>query len=119
MGLLFQRTPQEVHMKIGLVWAIPLAACIGSASAASWVMGEGKIGPAGCGLGSLVFGDMKGPVQIVAATLNGVYGNQTFAMTSGTSNCQDNGVTLKEKEQEYFANANFESLHQEIAQGQG
>lgn len=106
-------------MKIRVVWAIPLAACIGSAMAADWVKGDGKYGPAGCGLGSLVFGDMKGPVQIVAATLNGIYGNQTFAMSSGTSNCKDDGVTLREKEQEFFANANFESLNQEIAQGQG
>ncbi len=32
-------------------------------------------GMAGCGLGSLVFGDQTGKIQIVAATINGVSGN--------------------------------------------
>src|SRR4051812_1818938 len=49
------------------------------------VSGQGY-GVAGCGLGSIVFGPKPGMIQIVAATLNGT-GGQTFAITSGTSNC--------------------------------
>jgi Protein of unknown function (DUF3015) len=43
-------------------------------------------GLAGCGLGSIVFGAKPGLVQIAAATTN-AYGMQTFAITTGTSNC--------------------------------
>ncbi len=43
-------------------------------------------GLAGCGLGSIVFGAKPGLVQVAAATTNG-YGGQTFAITTGTSNC--------------------------------
>jgi hypothetical protein len=105
-------------MKRWSLWAITMASLVGSAMAEG-MKGDGKYGAAGCGLGSLAFDDSKGPIQILAATLNGIYYNQTFGMTSGTSNCAEDGVALKDKEQEFFANANFESLHQEIAQGQG
>src|SRR5690349_9857353 len=47
---------------------------------------KGRYGDAGCGLGALAFGDQQGPIQIVAATLNAT-GVQTFAITTGTSNC--------------------------------
>lgn len=92
--------------------ALTIVLALSSANAA-------KYGAAGCGLGSIVFGNQKGMVQILAATTNGTSGNQTFGITSGTSNCADDGVALADKEKEFFANANFESLKQEMAQGQG
>ena len=54
--------------------------------------GAAKYGPAGCGLGSLIFDADSGWTQIFAATTNGTSGNQTFGITSGTSNC-DTGPT--------------------------
>ena len=45
-------------------------------------------GMAGCGLGSMLFGD--GGLQTSAATTNGIVANQSFGITSGTSNCVDN-----------------------------
>ncbi len=50
-------------------------------------MSEKGYGMAGCGLGSLAFGDDNGKIQIIAATTNGTSGTQTFGITSGTSNC--------------------------------
>lgn len=93
--------------------ALTIAMAFGSASA------KGKYGSAGCGLGSMIFGDQKGMIQLVASTFNGTSGNQSFAITSGTLNCADDGVAMADKEKEFFANANFESLKQEMAQGQG
>ena len=46
--------------------------------------GTGKYGTAGCGLGSMAFGDQPGGIQILAATTNGILGNQTFGITFGT-----------------------------------
>jgi hypothetical protein len=74
-------------------------------------------GMAGCGLGSIVMG--KSGNQILAGTTNGTYYNQLFAITSGTSNCAEDGVALAEKEKQYFVEANIESLMQEMAQGSG
>ena len=42
----------------------------------------------GCGLGSMAFEGNDGLIsQVSAATTNGTSGNQTFGITSGTSNC--------------------------------
>lgn len=78
----------------------------------------GKYGTAGCGLGALILGDQPGMIQIVAATLNGT-GVQSSGITTGTSNCTEDGVTLQSREQDYFAEANFELIKQESAQGKG
>src|SRR5205823_3826374 len=44
--------------------------------------GKSTYGLAGCGLGSMLFGDQKGMIQILAATTNGTFGSQTFGITS-------------------------------------
>ncbi len=76
-------------------------------------------GEAGCGLGSVIFGDTPGPVQIFAATTNGTSANQAFGITSGTSNCDASGIILAEKEGDLFAANNFENLEKEMAAGEG
>lgn len=74
-------------------------------------------GDAGCGLGSIVFKDQPGAVQIFAATTNGTSYNQAFGITSGTSNCDAQSIILAE--QERFATHNFSGLAKEMAVGQG
>src|SRR5690606_29475471 len=78
----------------------------GSAHAASY-------GVAGCGLGSIVFKDERGPVQIIAATLNGT-GVQTFGITTGTSNCNDGANLIKA-----YIETNHEAIKTAAARGQG
>lgn len=76
-----------------------------------------KYGTAGCGLGSIVFGAKPGIVQIFAATTNGTSGNQTFGITSGTSNCVDaEGGSNSAKA---FVETNREALAKDIARGSG
>jgi hypothetical protein len=77
---------------------------------------ERKYGRAGCGLGSLVFAPTSS--QSSAASSNGT-GGQTFAITSGTSNCNATGRKISEQKQEDFFIANFATLSKEIAQGRG
>lgn len=78
-----------------------------------------EYGMAGCGLGSLVFGNDPGTLkQVIAATLNGT-GYQTFAITSGTSNCVSGGVVKAEREQTAFAEVNFQDLKRNMAAGGG
>ena len=93
-------------------FALALLAVASMASAA-------KYGTAGCGLGSLAFGDQKGMIQIVAATVNNILIPQSSAITTGTSTCPEDGVALVDRERALFAEANFQVIKQEIAMGQG
>jgi len=80
-------------------------------------------GDAGCGLGSMIFGNQQGPVQIFAATTNligyGPINTQNFAISSGTSNCDAKGFDTAKLEQEQFVASNFSGLAKEMATGQG
>ena len=73
---------------------------------------------AGCGLGSIVFGNEPGAVQVLAATLNAT-GVQTFGITTGTSNCNPAGLVQLDKELEVFAEQNYSMLVKEMAMGEG
>jgi hypothetical protein len=80
-------------------------------------------GDAGCGLGSLIFGNSPGPVQIFAATTNliGYAGlnTQNFGISSGTSNCDAKGFDTSSLEQERFVADNFSGVSKEMAVGEG
>lgn len=76
-------------------------------------------GDAGCGLGSMIFGDTPGPVQILAATTNATSYSQAFGITTGTSNCDASGIVLAEREQEMFVTKTYTSLAKEMAAGEG
>jgi hypothetical protein len=89
---------------------------LSSAASAQGVKGTGKYGTAGCGLGSLAFGDQPGGVQILASTTNGTSGNQTFGITSGTSNC---GPGVMAQGTKSFVEANREALAKDVARGEG
>lgn len=80
------------------------------------IKGTGTYGLAGCGLGSMAFGNQPGAVQIFAATTNGICGNQTFGITFGTSNC---GPGLLAQGTRNFVEANREALAKDIARGGG
>jgi len=77
---------------------------------------------AGCGLGKLAWMDYGGQKQIapqvMMATTNGTFGSQTFGISSGTSGCTNDGVIIKNKHMN-MARSTFDSLIQEMAQGQG
>jgi hypothetical protein len=74
-------------------------------------------GPAGCGLGSLIFDPDSGFTQVFAATTNGTFGTQTFGITSGTSNCADSsGGSASAKA---FVETNRVALAKDIARGRG
>jgi hypothetical protein len=75
-------------------------------------------GSAGCGLGSLVFKQNDG-TQILAATTNGTFGNQTFGITFGTSNCNAKGMIKVSMARESYIEANYKDLSRESAAGKG
>jgi hypothetical protein len=100
-----------------VILAAALLALATAASAADpGLKGTGVYGTAGCGLGSLVFGNQPGAVQILAATTNGTSASQTFGITTGTSNCGAGLVAMGTKN---FVEANRETLAKDMSRGQG
>jgi hypothetical protein len=73
-------------------------------------------GMAGCGLGSILFGAKPGKIQIISSTTNGLYGNQTFGITSGTSNCD---IPKMGQQAAVFIEVNKEVVRKEAAIGNG
>lgn len=75
-------------------------------------------GPAGCGLGSVLFKDKEGLVfNVLAATFNGTSGNQTFGMSTGTLGCED-AKEAKVTAVDFIEN-NMMALSTDIAKGEG
>jgi hypothetical protein len=84
--------------------------------------GNPDTGP-GCGLGKLAWQNYPHQkvigIQTMEATTNGLMGNQTFGITSGTSGCTNDGKFWAEHKVNAFAALNFENLAQDMAQGYG
>jgi len=74
----------------------------------------------GCGLGSLIFADQNGLAsQTFAVTTNGTFGNGTFGITSGTSNCdRPANFSSNQKLQDFVAD-NMDNVARDIARGNG
>jgi hypothetical protein len=94
-----------------------LIASIMAVSMAAPIAMADPYGTAGCGLGSMAFGDDKGIVQVLAATTNGTFGTQTFGISSGTSNCEDTGGG--EASAKAFVETNREAFAKDVARGNG
>ena len=76
----------------------------------------------GCGLGKILWAESKNQKniapQVLMATTNGT-GMNTFAISSGTSGCTNDGKIMAEHKATVFTAANFENLSQDMAQGRG
>ncbi|MCW5623635.1 MAG: DUF3015 domain-containing protein [Burkholderiales bacterium] len=94
--------------------ALTIAALPFSALAA----GENNIGS--CGWGSKVFAGQSGIApQVLGATTNGTFGNQTFAITSGTSGCTQDGAVSTTWQTAAFIDGNKEKLARDLSRGNG
>lgn len=109
-------TPLEVDMKkilLGLALSVVVTGSAFAGQAAS---------NTGCGLGSLLWenkADNAVLLQVLQATTNGTSGNQTFGITSGTSNCQKPSRIVQNEKLNQFVQANMDNLAQDIAMGKG
>jgi len=74
----------------------------------------------GCGLGSLIIKNQNTVVlQVLAATTNGTSFNQTFGITSGTSNCDKPSNFVSNDKLNKFVSENMDELAMDISAGQG
>ncbi len=100
-------------MKMKLV----LATLITVVPMAAMAAGENNIG---CGWGSKVFDGQRGIApQVLGATTNGTSGNQTFAISSGTSGCTQDGVVRSTWKTAMFIDGNKDKLAQDMSKGSG
>ncbi len=105
-----------------LVAGAMLASGVAQAESAKQQLGVrggsgGGYGPAGCGLGSLLFEPSSGFTQIFAATTNGTFASQTFGISTGTSNCDSGGGGSASAKA--FVQTNRVALAKDAARGSG
>lgn len=83
--------------------------------------GHPDTGP-GCGLGNMIWENYPKPQnigpQVLMATTNGT-GFNTFAISSGTSGCTNDGVIFSSEKVNVFVALNHGNISQNMAQGQG
>lgn len=74
----------------------------------------------GCGLGSILIKNQNTSVtQALAATTNGTSGNQTFGISSGTSNCSKPNNFASNDKLNKFVTDNMDELALDISAGKG
>ena len=82
---------------------------------ANFANARAKWGMAGCGVGSMIFEDKPGKIQILASTTN-YYFVQSSSITSGTSNCEE---MSGREEASLFITINEVALQKDISRGNG
>ncbi len=101
--------------KLAVVLAVALFA-----APAAWA-GNAKDNT-GCGLGTMLFGDQADDsivLQSLAVTTNGTSANQTFGITSGTSECEKPSKIASTERMNEYVLANLDNLAKDIARGGG
>lgn len=74
----------------------------------------------GCGLGSALWVGQSGLLpKVFAATTNGISGNQTFGISTGTLGCQKEGVITSRVRISMFTGSNIDRLARDMSVGQG
>ena len=104
---------RQIIVALGVV---AVASQAGLALAANPDTGPGR------GLGKIAWADFKNQKniapQVLMVTTNGT-GMNTFAISSGTSGCTNDGQVWASEKANVFAAINFDNLSQEMAQGKG
>lgn len=93
-------------------------ALVAAFPAAAMAAGENNIGS--CGWGSKVFEGQRGLApQVLGATTNYTFGNQTFAITTGTSGCTQDGAVSSNWKTAMFIDGNKQKLARDMSVGSG
>jgi len=95
-----------------------LLGAVAALSASTAFANQNNVGT--CGWGTKLFDGQSGVIpQVLAVTTNGTSGNQTFAISSGTSGCTQNGSVTTSWRTAMFIDSNMNRLAKDMAVGQG
>ncbi|MEO8040041.1 MAG: DUF3015 family protein [Betaproteobacteria bacterium] len=95
-----------------------IAVSLSIASTLSIAAGENNVGS--CGWGTKIFTGQSGVFpQALAGITNGTFGNQTFAISSGTSGCTQDGTVASSWQTAAFIDGNKEKLARDLSRGSG
>lgn len=98
--------------------AVVVAAAMAALPIASHAAGDDDVGS--CGWGSKAWEGQSGLApKILAVTTNGTSGNQTFAITSGTSGCTQDGTVKSNWKLSSFIEDNKSKLARDMSRGSG
>jgi len=105
------------------IWKVVLAMTFVGVCYADTAMGAGNpdTGP-GCGLGKKLWEGWKGQKQIapqVFMASTNVTGSYSFALTSGTSGCSNDGRIWNSERAGLFIGINYANLSEDMARGSG
>ena len=71
----------------------------------------------GCGVGAMVWKGQSGIApHVLAATTNGIFGNQTFGMTTGTLGCETNESI---RSMAMYMDSNIDKVARDMSRGSG
>lgn len=74
----------------------------------------------GCGVGTMIMKGHDGLLfQVLAVTTNGILGNQTFGITSGTLDCTQAKNFVRNEQLKTYVADNMDNLANDISKGQG
>lgn len=74
----------------------------------------------GCGVGTQLWKGNSGVApKVLAATTNGILGNQTFGISSGTLGCHQGGTVTVAARLSMFAGHNLDEIAADMAAGHG
>ena len=95
-----------------------VAVSLSIVSSLSFAAGENNVGS--CGWGTKIFTGQSGIFpQALAGITNGTFGNQTFAVSSGTSGCTQDGSVSSNWKTAAFIDGNKEKLARDLSRGSG
>ena len=98
--------------------AAAVAAVLSGVSLMASAAGENNVGT--CGPGSKLFEGQSGVMpQVFAITTNNFYGINSFAMSSGTSGCSQDGTVKSTWKTAAFIDGNKDRLARDMSRGSG
>lgn len=101
-----------------VIRATMIAAALCAAPILAHAAGENNVGS--CGWGSKLFEGQSGIFpQALAGITNGTFGNQTFAVSTGSSGCTQDGAVSSNWKTAMFIDGNKERLARDMSRGSG
>lgn len=101
----------------GIMESIMRKLFLGAALLSASSLTLANYGASGCGAGSILFDGQEGLApNVLAGTTNGIFGNQTFGMSTGTLGC---GTGAVQANAALYIDSNMDNIASDMSRGEG